>query len=278
MPATSRSGESNGRRSADRADRLALEVEQHPAVDGAQRLAEVQVAVDALDRRAGTSSTRELVERARSPASTVGELRRRPRAPRRGGRASPPPRSRSCAGVSSSVPNAVGQVGVHLGDAAPSRWASPAKSPPASSACRSASAIRSRTLVLASSQPSVAVVMNSCSIARLARLRRRRSAVDRSRAAGRCAWRPASVERRRAISMSGLTPGSAAGTPSGSPASPKISEVLDCSPVSTRLVLVRPGARSASTKRSKRSGAVGALGRGSPTSQAWVTSLSCSAS
>ncbi len=49
--------------------------------------------------------------------------------------------------------------------ASPRRWASPAKSPPTSSAKRSASAKRLRTLVSASSQPSLAVRRNCCSIA-----------------------------------------------------------------------------------------------------------------
>ena len=50
MPATSRHGESGRTRSAERLGRLALEVDDLPALDGAQGLAEVEVAVHALRR------------------------------------------------------------------------------------------------------------------------------------------------------------------------------------------------------------------------------------
>src|SRR5215213_10233064 len=52
--------------------------------------------------------------------------------------------------------------------AAPSRSLSAAKSPPTSSACRSPSAYRSRTLAVASRQPSLALGTNVCSIATVA--------------------------------------------------------------------------------------------------------------
>src|ERR1700689_1150185 len=57
---------------------------------------------------------------------------------------------------SSSVPNAAARSAWPGGGAAPSRRASPEKSPPASAARRSGLAYRSRTLVAASVQPSVA--------------------------------------------------------------------------------------------------------------------------
>ena len=64
MPATSRQGESGSRRSVERPGRLALEVDQLPAEGGAQRLAQVQVAVDALCLALGvTDPGEDLLER-----------------------------------------------------------------------------------------------------------------------------------------------------------------------------------------------------------------------
>ncbi len=80
-------------------------------------------------------------------------------------------------------------------------------------------------------------VMNSCSIARLSSgSSGRRRPSTAARAAGRCAWRPARLSAR-CTSMSGLMPGSSRRKTLRIATSPKTSEVLDCSPVSTRLGL-----------------------------------------
>ena len=148
-----------------RLGRLALEVDDLPALRGAQRLAEVQVAVDPLDRRAGRSRPT-ASKTARSPSAygaSSGTHRERGVEPRghRRGRA-----SRALGGRASRGGEVLGQHRVDLGHRlAEPRAASAAKSPPTSSACRSASANRLRTLVSASSQPSLAVRRNCCSIA-----------------------------------------------------------------------------------------------------------------
>ena len=168
--------------------------------------AEVQVAVDALRpstprRCAPRTRRRSRAARASSSSSgaTAGPPSVQPRAHRRGLRArtSSAPASRM-----SRTPRRDRRAPRPI--ATPSRSASPAKSPPASSACRSASAIRSRTLALASSQPSVAVVMNSCSIASecgspsmSASTEPSRRAMCRAPCSASAAW----------ISMSGLMPG-----------------------------------------------------------------------
>ena len=126
--------------------------------------------------------------RRRRPSSgTIGERRVEPRVHRlRRARAGRPAVAR--------LPKASARSACTSAAAAPSRCASPAKSPPTSSACRSASANRSRTLALASSQPSVAVVRNSCSIASAYVLA---VELDRrpSRAAAAMCRAPSSVER-----------------------------------------------------------------------------------
>ena len=161
----------------DGGHRLALEVDQHPAGDGAQRLAEVQVAVDALhgDRRRPASPTSSNVSRrpsatSRRSGTIVDGAVAAGLAHRRGALA-------QLAGRRLAGAERRGEVGVHL-RRRPRRAARPrrrSRRRPRRRAGR-ASAIRSRTLVLASSQPSVAVVMNSCSMASDVRSRRRRSA------------------------------------------------------------------------------------------------------
>ena len=88
MPATSRSGEVGAHALGHGPQRLALEVQQHPAAPGhLEHLPEVVVAVDALQRRPGD------LERAR---------RRPPRSPRAARRSRAPRRSRSPAGAARS--------------------------------------------------------------------------------------------------------------------------------------------------------------------------------
>ena len=96
--------------------------------------------------------------------------------------------------------------------AVPSRVASPAKSPPTSSACRSPSASRSRTLAVAIAQPSTASGRNRCMKPSTTGRHARRSA---RRAAWRCAGcRPVPGAGPRP----GCCPAPAAGTASGCPA------------------------------------------------------------
>ena len=65
------------------------------------------------------------------------------------------------------VPNALARSVCTAATALPSRCASAAKSPPTSSACRSPSPIRSRTLAVAIAQPSALLAKNLVSSARV---------------------------------------------------------------------------------------------------------------
>ena len=188
MPATSRSGEDRRPPLGQRAGRLALEVEQDPPGLGPHDLAQVVVAVHPLRRDRLVELGQRWSTRRRSCRRT-GPVRARPRWPGRAARNICSARSRSASGASSSVPNASARSRCTSAVAAPSRCASPAKSPPAPAALASSAAAglgapaagerrrspwgtgrwctesfvyrllayRSRTLVAASVQPSVAV-------------------------------------------------------------------------------------------------------------------------
>ena len=198
-----------------------------------------------MDRAAPATRRPSAAQRVVARAQRVGvraRARVRRRARRRAGRviASASARPRSAAAC--SVANVLGQVGVHLGESRRRAGAaSPAKSPPTSSACRSASANRSRTLASARSQPSLAVRRNSWSIAEVdaappSSVGQRPSIQPR---AARCARTPASVSASW-ISMSGLSPGLILRNTLRSESSPKATEELDCSPHEQRRVR-RPG-------------------------------------
>ena len=145
---------------------LALEVDHQPAVRGAQRLPEVQVAVHALggqragQRRDGVVDGVDRARRARPARAPRRRTRRAGRATRRPARGGRPRRwgapARSSACTTATV--------------SPSRDASAAKSPPTSSARRSPSASRSRTLAWAIAQPSAEFAAKSCSMAERDRL------------------------------------------------------------------------------------------------------------
>ena len=178
MPATSRQGESASRRSASGLDGLALEVDQLPAQRGAQRLAEVEVAVDRAGHvcRGHAAAAREDLLSASRCCGQLGYDARR-------GRQATPHRARRSAVDVERLEWRTRRASTRCtsATAAPSRWDSPAKSPPTSSACRSASANRLRALASARSQPSLAVRRNCCSIARCrSSARRVDPAVERS--------------------------------------------------------------------------------------------------
>ena len=211
MPATSlAAGESSAAALGERAGRLALEVEQHPAVQGAQHLAEVEVAVDPLHRRPGRSSAASSSNAARSASAYGASSAHLGGGARPAGRACRSASARSSLRSSAPVRQRVGQRRVHLRGrrAEPLRLAGEVTADLVGVQVAPRRS-RSRTLVGASSQPSVAPLRNAWAIARLA--------VDRSPVAsvqlpssqpsgGAMCVLPAAASAA-CISRSGLSPG-----------------------------------------------------------------------
>ena len=281
MPARSRTGESSPVPLGQRLGRLALEVEHHPAVRGAQHLAEVVVAVDPLHRHAGLVRA-ERPERRAQAAGVRRQLRHGRPARRPAAAASASARAASVGGARACRSAAPGP-----GRRAPRRWPRRAGTPrrrsrrrPRRRAGRPRRTGRGRWSWPAPS-PSVAVRKNSCSMAR-------------SASAG---CRPAGPVRLDVAEQPGHVPGAAlelgqrpvhldvrvaarASTRRNTlriAASSKTSEVFDCSPVMTRLV-ASSGSSSGCGPGTKPSRPVRAGRSAIPVSQAPVTSLSCSAS
>ncbi len=166
-PATSRHGESGSSRSASGLAGSPSKSTIFQPAHGAQRLAEVQVAVDLLDVQSP--------ERSAAGRTTPAAPRRAPRA-----------RVRPAAPASSRALICVGErrcrraaspAAKLLGERLRAPRAAPRRAGPTRrrsrrrprAACRSASAKRLRTLASARSQPSLAVRRNCCSIASCSR-------------------------------------------------------------------------------------------------------------
>ena len=210
MPATSRSGLDSARALGERPGRLALEVQEHPAVVGAQHLAEVEVAVHPLQLRARSVS-------ARQPSKTASQTRRECARPAAG--TSPPPRPAAASCRCAARPSSRRPAAVRVGSACGEQRRAPrgrrpeplglgrrSRRRPRRRAGRPRRRGRARSRA-ASAQPSVAVRRNACStpsVVGSVPCDRRRSIQPRD-AARRAGCRPRSG--RGCTSRSGFTPG-----------------------------------------------------------------------
>ena len=227
MPATSRSAESGRTRSASgSAGSPSKSISSQPR--GVRRVwPEVQVAVHPLGRhplgrarppRRRWPGSRRRTARARAPRRPWRPAARARRRRARGRRA----RSRPAPGAARRAPRRRSRRG---------REASPAKSPPTSSARRSASASRSRTLARAMDQPSAELAAKSCSIASV------NGSPSNVPSTAPCSAATSSLSTDRSArctSRSGLRPGSTRRNSLRIERSPHDTEVFDCSTPSTR--------------------------------------------
>ena len=275
MPATSRSGVCLRRRSAERPQRLALEVDDRPvlAIANRQRLAEMEVAVvaqlDDADEPAEPGARRPAS--ARPPAAVRPARRRRPRA---GAERSPSTR------VTSSRRDGLGRHLGPRGAGGGERAVQLRGDPRPDARARRARRRRRRGDRAGNCQPSRASLTSSCAIATAhTPWASWYSRLPHSRGVWRKSVRSV---RNRVISTSGLTPGCRRRKCLRIRTSPNTTEVLLCSPLSRRGATApaesrreTPGSAPPAAHRSPRQ--LGRRWRSAPSS-AWQNVGSSSAS